>query len=278
MPIEDHMTRRKLVAAGLGVLVLAGVLAGGLVLAGGGSSRIRQPDPPVGAPLLPDIVPVPPGSVRLQERKDRWQLRFSTTMVNAGRGDFILRATRDGEGAPWTVEQDIPYSEGGAEIVPLTSRLVWGGDGHDHWHVKRVAINRLVPLDSKGRPVENGPAWPDAKVGFCFYDLSLWLGTGPADEVYSHESCGERDDDEVGMGLSVGWGDTYPSKLPGQFVDVTDIPDGRYRLWVEADATSTFREARRDNNLNFVDLALSTKADGSRALRVIRKGPPAQGP
>jgi hypothetical protein len=59
---------------------------------------------------------------------------------------------------------------------------------------------------------------------------------------------------------------------------VTDIPDGRYRLWVEADRTGWFREARRDNNVNFSDLALSTKADGSRALRVIRKGPPARVP
>src|SRR6187431_2027473 len=105
MPIEDHMTRRRLVAAGLGVLALAGVLAGVLVLTGGGSSPIRKPDPPVGAPLLPDIVPLPPGSVRLKERKDRWQLRFSSTMVNVGKGDFVLRATRAGEGAPWTVEQ-----------------------------------------------------------------------------------------------------------------------------------------------------------------------------
>ena len=113
------MTRRRLVAAGLGVLALAGVLAGVLVLTGGDSSPIRKPDPPVGAPLLPDIVPLPPGSVRLKERKDRWQLRFSTTMVNVGKGDFVLRATRDGEGAPWTIEQDVPYSKGGAEMVPL---------------------------------------------------------------------------------------------------------------------------------------------------------------
>ena len=260
------------------MLGLAGVLVGVLVLTGGSSSPIRQPDPPVGAPLLPDIVPVPPGSVRLEKRKDRWQLRFSTTMVNVGKGAFILRATRDGEGAPWTIEQDVPYSEAGAEIVRLKSRLVWGGDGHNHWHVKRVAINRLVPLDSKGRPVANGSEWPDAKVGFCFYDFSLWLDTGPTDNVYSHESCGERDDDEVGMGLSVGWGDTYPSALPGQFIDVTDVPDGRYRLWVEADATGSFREATRDNNVNFSDLALSTKADGSRSLQVIRKGPPARAP
>jgi hypothetical protein len=278
MPIQDHMTLRALMAAGLGVLALAGVLAGVLILTGGGSSPIRKPDPPIGTPLLPDIVPVAPGSLRLKKRKDRWQLRFSTTMVNAGKGAFILRATRAGEGAPWTIEQDVPYSKGGAAVVPLTSKLVWGGDGHNHWHVQRVAINRLVPLDSKGHLVANGKEWLDAKIGFCFYDFSVWLDTGPTDKVYSHQSCGERDDDEVGMGLSVGWGDTYPGGLRGQFVDVTDIADGRYRLWVEADAAGSFREARRDNNVNFSDLALFTTADGSRAMRVIRKGPPVRVP
>jgi hypothetical protein len=144
--------------------------------------------------------------------------------------------------------------------------------------VRRVAINWLVPLDSKGRPVANGQEWPDAKIGFCFYDFSQWLYTGPSDNVYSHRSCGKLDDDEVGMGLSVGWGDTYPGGLRGQFVDVTDVPDGRYRLWVEADATGAFREATRDNNVNFTDLALSTKADGSRAMQVIRRGPPVRLP
>ena len=103
-------------------------------------------------------------------------------MVNVGKGDFVLRATRAGEGAPWTVEQDVPYSKGGAKVVPTASKLVWGGDGHNHWHVQRVAINRLVPLDSKGRPVANGQEWPDAKVGFCFYDFSQWLYTGPLEQ------------------------------------------------------------------------------------------------
>src|SRR4249919_1559253 len=122
MPIGEHVPRRWLIAAGVGVPVLVGVLVGVLVLPGGGSSPIRKPDPPVGAPLLPDIMPVPPGSLRLKKRKDRWQLRFSTTMVNVGKGAFVLRATRDGEGAPWTIEQDVPYSKSGAEIVPLESR------------------------------------------------------------------------------------------------------------------------------------------------------------
>jgi len=263
-----------------GVLVvpLVGVLVGVLVFSGGYSDPIGKPAPPVGAPMLPDIVPVPPGSLRLKKRKDRWQLRFSTTMVNVGKGDFILRATRGSPGAQWTIEQDVPYSKGGAEIVPLKSLLVWGGDGHNHWHVRRVAINRLVPLASNGRPVVGGQEWPDAKIGFCFYDFSRWLPTGPTDGVYSHLTCGNLVSDQVGMGLSVGWGDTYPGALPGQFVDVTNVPDGRYRLWVDVDATGSFREANRDNNVNFTDLALETRADGSRALRVIRKGPPARVP
>ena len=78
------------------------------------------------------------------------------------------------------------------------------------------------------------------------------------------------------MGLSSGWEDIYPFKLPGQSVDVTDIPDGKYRLWVEADETGWFREATRDNNVTWVDLELVDKVDGSRFAARDRDGPTAR--
>jgi len=242
-----------------------------LAACGGEGSTIEPPDPPVGEPLLPDIVPAPPTDVRMARQNGRWLISFSSILVNIGEGDFILRATRNA--GVWQVEQDIPYSTSGARSVAVPAQLTWGGDGHGHWHIDRVAVNRLVPLDDSGRP-EPGEGLADSKVGFCFYDFSLQLEHGPPEAVYSREACGNSmDTNAIGMGLSRGWGDTYNFGLPGQSIDVTELPDGMYRLWAEADAKSWFRESRSDNNTTWVDIELSTSPRGLRTTRIAQIGP-----
>ena len=239
---------------------------------GGGEPDLRDPNPPVGSPVLPDLVPSPPQALHLRRQNGRWSLAFDSILVNVGDGEFRLRAKRD-DADRWHVEQDVPYSTSGAEVVPSRATLVWGGDGHEHWHVKRVATNRLVRLDADGRPIA-GESWNDAKIGFCFYDDSRALPKkGPTEPVHSHESCGKEDDDVVGMGLSPGWADTYQWALPGQSIDITELPDGRYRLWAEADERRWFREATRDNNLTWTDFELSTRSDGIRFARIRDVGP-----
>lgn len=40
---------------------------------------------------------------------------------------------------------------------------------------------------------------------------------------------------EVTAGVSVGWADVYEWFLPGQYIDITDAPPGRYRLQATVD-------------------------------------------
>jgi hypothetical protein len=75
------------------------------------------------------------------------------------------------------------------------------------------------------------------------------------------------------MGLSVGWVDDYSWVLPGQSIDVTAVPDGKYRLYATVDDQHWFREATRSNDLSWADIELSTKANGARAVRVVNPGP-----
>ena len=49
------------------------------------------------------------------------------------------------------------------------------------------------------------------------------------------------------MGLSVGWGDTYPLTLPDQYIDITAVTPGRYRLNVTADAAQSVSRDHRDH-------------------------------
>jgi hypothetical protein len=259
---------RALIATGVVLCAFAVAAAG----CGGGEPDLEDPDPPVGSPVLPDLVPAPPQKLHLRRMNSRWSLAFDSILVNIGDGEFRLRAKRD-DADRWHVEQDVGYSTSGAEVVPSRATLVWGGDGHDHWHVKRVATTRLERLDADGHPIP-GESWNDAKIGFCFYDDSRALAKkGPNEPVHSHRSCGKEDDDVVAMGLSPGWADTYPWVLPGQSIDITDLPDGRYRLWAEADERRWFREATRDNNVTWSDFELSTRPDGIRVAHVTGTGP-----
>ena len=70
------------------------------------------------------------------------------------------------------------------------------------------------------------------------------------------------------MGLSPGWNDTYTMTLPGQSIDVTNVPSGRYRLFTDIDPQGRFREASRRNNRTWIDIELRWTKDGLAAPTV----------
>jgi hypothetical protein len=260
---------RRLVTGGIkaaAVLAMLAVVAVSLTGCGG-----RQPfeGEPVGTALLPDLAPVPPVDMQMLEKDGKWYISFSSTLVNVGKGDFVLVGRR--EIREWRVQQGIRYSESGGVLVRVRAPVVWGGDGHRHWHIRRVATMRLVALGADGRPVA-GPGRADAKIGFCFFDYARSLKRGPERHQYSRVSCGSEDDSRIAMGLSIGWGDTYSITLPGQRIDVSEVPDGSYRLYAEVDESGWFREASRKNNRTWIDVVL-TSQDELRFARVVAVGP-----
>lgn len=252
------MWRMTVPAVLAGVLCLLPSACGG---SGESSGALGEPDAPVGTPVLPDLVPSPQLNVLTRNVKGRWLINFDTILTNVGEGDFVLRATREIRGT-WKAEQDIPYSEGGAKRVRVRSPLVWGGDGHNHWHIVRIASVQLVPLDPNGKPTKNARVLVDSKVGFCFYDHTHELPRGPAEPQFSAKSCGKQDAAVVGMGLSPGWNDTYVQSLPGQTIDVTGLPDGKYRLYTSVNEQGWFHEVTRGNNRTWIDLDLRMTPQG----------------
>ena len=65
----------------------------------------------------------------------------------------------------------------------------------------------------------------------------------------------------VTMGLSRGWGDTYGVNTVGQYLDITGLADGYYRLKVTADGASAdgfdrFLESDETNNSTWADLLI----------------------
>lgn len=195
---------------------------------------------------LPDL-----GMARLEDFKIEKRpggqrlLRFSSVVVNVGDGPFEVRGGRPDAGAPtMTTSQRIFDDAGGHRDVPTGAAMYFGGDGHDHWHVRDLETFELTHL---GRGSKAGTG---AKHGFCFWDNQRYGSEG--DPFY--KGCGASGDLAVTMGLSTGWGDIYPSTLPDQYIDITGLPAGRYRLTATADADDWFTEADEANNSTWVNL------------------------
>ena len=61
------------------------------------------------------------------------------------------------------------------------------------------------------------------------------LPDAPAKQTYPRDACGKKEELSLAMGISVGWRDDYYWRIPGQELDITTVPNGKYRLFVKAD-------------------------------------------
>ena len=223
------------------------------------------PDDPTGTELLPDLAMSPPSDLRTEPGEDGGHvLRFTAIMNNLGAADLMVDGARLGD--TWTLSQRIPRADSGIEMRGLTADLIWGGDGHDHWHVIDAARFRIETADG---PLDT--ARFDHKVGFCIFDSvpqASGLVGAPDRVVYTIDGCGLQGDDEVAMGLSIGWGDRYRAELPGQWIDLTGMSAGQYRLVAEVDPDGLFAESNRENNEAWTDFALVDTDSGPRVAEL----------
>ena len=72
-------------------------------------------------------------------------------------------------------------------------------------------------------------------------------------------------------GLSRGWGDKYGYGTVGQYIDVTNLTSGRYRLTATADQANQFQESGETNNSTWANVQLK-----GGQVSVLRYGPSAQ--
>ena len=225
-------TRGTAVASSVGALLVAAV---GVVALWSGSQ-------PAGAAVggLPDLGMAQLSNLRVDKLSDgRRVLRFSSVIVNVGAGAFELHGSRaSGADSTMSVVQRVYDGQGGYSDTGSPAAMVFGGDGHSHWHVRDLESSELDRLDN-GTKVGTG-----GKLGFCFFDNTAYrttLSGAPQSPVYT--GCGDTTSLQVTMGLSIGWGDLYKYTLPDQFIDITGLSAGRYRLLVTADRQGWFAES-----------------------------------
>jgi len=205
----------------------------------------------------------------IQNVSGRRLLRFTTVFVNAGPGRFELRGGRSSR-ADRTMDYDqVVYRTDGSRFRrPTLAVGKYAGDGHNHWHVQGVVTYETWKIIAPNR------ARRGTKTGFCFFDTTPWRLSIPharPSGYYRQEWCGTVASMTNRVGLSVGWGDVYPWDFVFQWIDITGLPGGTYRVRATVDIQDYYRETDEFDNCVWTELRIPAPGSGSTP-RVLRNG------
>jgi hypothetical protein len=212
-------------------------------------------DPP--AANLPDLRSLPAFGMDVDRRGKRDWLSFGANIWVAGNSLLDIEGFRR-KGEP--VMDAYQYFYDGQEVVgkaPVGTLEFDLRDGHHHWHLQQFAAYRLLSADqthvAKSR-----------KQSFCIVptdpiDLSL---DGAERRPYAtglDSACGASNALWIRETLPVGWGDTYFQYKAGQSFNITNLPNGRYYIAVDANPTGELFESDTTNNTTLREIRLKGK-------------------
>lgn len=208
---------------------------------------------------LPDLAMLAPFDVRLEfPSSGKRLLRFSTVIANIGAGPLQLFGfDPDGVTSPGDilqVRQQIQQSDGTFRIRNTTATMQWAADGHNHFHI--MDAQRIELQNLKAQTMLR-----TAKTGFCFLDSWKYGSLKPSRYDEAHFVCEVSANRTVPMGISVRWGDIYRSTIAFQWIDITGLPAGDYRIRLFADpplqTTGRFLESNEANNQAWANIRLT---------------------
>jgi hypothetical protein len=112
---------------------------------------------------------------------------------------------------------------------------------HGHYHFNGFA--RYALIDAQDHVVV-----PGQKLAYCMEDTRRVMD-GP-------ETGCEKVYDCANQGIQAGWSDIYGDSLDCQWLDITGVPSGNYRLQVTVNPNRSFEEASFDNNTTTVPVTI----------------------
>ncbi len=211
--------------------------------------------------LLPDVRVARLYGFDLEYRPGgQTRLHFGTIGYNVGDGPLEARGSRNDTDEPvMSVVQRIYNSDGGYRQVAVPATMIYEtGDSHDHWHTRQFMT---VRMHKKGAP--NREVHALRKLGYCLLDARRMPNPppgSPATRSYPNGSCGNSTSLTVRTGLSIGYGDDYPPHYAHQWMNVTGLPPGIYRICTTVDALDDFFEKKEANNQRWTDVEIDLAA------------------
>ena len=207
-----------------------------------------------GAVHLPDLRTLTPSDFVMDIDGDgRRLLRFGNTIWNSGDGPLELRPRHDQTAdVTYALQQLFSHDEtGDFQVIGEREAGVFEfHEEHDHWHFSDFALYSLVKAAADGSMSSEVVAVSD-KISFCMFDqyaIGPNLEHAAPSVHYTGQQCYTTGGRDAPQGYSVGWGDEYAWNFPGQSIDVTAMPDGKYWLRSIADPSDLVDETDELNN------------------------------
>jgi hypothetical protein len=227
----------------------------GLLLAALFTTTASAACPSGASELLPNLRALPATSIAMQDNGE--YMKFSATSWNAGHGKFLLVAGAANTGAgTQQILQRISCTDGSLYDSPAGTAAYH--DAHNHVHFNDYANYIFEEDTANPQNVRHG-----TKTSFCIMDTTAVNKqmTG-ASQSAVFDWCPTQDPDFNTQGMSVGWGDTYGSHLPGQELYIADFPAGMYRLRHAFDPKNRISELADDDNESCVKIRIFDDANG----------------
>lgn len=249
--------------------------------------RLEDKITPTPTPLYPNLevyradMPADGSTMTVDANHD---IRYTTGLSNYGVGPFDLRAdgaiinNPDGTESIVTNQRVYLDDNNNGYYDPYNATTNPNGDNksgtsyieqlagtftyhptHGHMHFDQFAIGRLRlrPADnSLGAVVATGP-----KTSFCLEDLGVLIdpNTNQPVNLPGRPSSGQYSCAATFEGISIGWRDIYSSGLDGQYIDVTNIPNGNYWLEIECDYANHIQETNETDNISRAQIVISNQ-------------------
>ena len=232
----------------------------------GARTRAAVDGPPPDPATLPDLVALPPWQMDTRSRRGRDLLHFAGSPWNAGPGPLVVEGYRGrGRDRMEAVQSFLDREGEVASTAPAGEMAFHGARGHDHWHFLQLVTYRIVRPSA--REVVRG-----VKQSFCLantdaVDLTLPGADLAPDIMGLGSACGDSGSIWIRQMLSAGWADTYDPSLPGQRMDITGVPNGRYLLEMRVNPEGQLQETTASNNVARLAFVLGGKP-GRRIVRV----------
>lgn len=199
--------------------------------------------------LLPDMIVdatfLEDHELRTDIKPNKTHLIFSNAMANIGDGPLYIYGVKPKgkhhDEQTQKVKQRVFRSDG-SHYNRVAGHFVYHPQ-HNHTHFEDWAIYRLreiLPENGVGDIVATSK-----KTSFCLldsYEYDTSLPNAPDEQQFI--SCGTDY-----QGISVGYEDLYDKSIPGQWIDVSDVPNGEYWLESEVDPEDNVLEIDETNNV-----------------------------